>query len=167
MKADGNPAPASRRRSMYFAEFRRPKRPPSHFLLGGQEKVTKEKATPGFAPAMKPRVRVGREGFLTARPCAGKNARASCARPFGRILPPAAAAQGPQKPTQKQGSPTHRGDELRSSSSSPMARVKCQCATRRRCYTARPRPLFRPLFRITHWVFASVSLVSLKRIERL
>ena len=64
--------------------------------MRAQEKVTKEKGTPsgpvsGLLPAD---CAIWRRGSLTVHPWTATNARASCARPFGRILHPLAGPQG-------------------------------------------------------------------------
>jgi len=78
------------------------------------KKSNQKKGDPGVALAMKPRVRVGWEGFLTERsegvgeaptahPCAGKNARASMRAPrSGPDLPTAAATKGTRGQEQQQ-----------------------------------------------------------------
>ncbi|MGQ0801558.1 MAG: hypothetical protein ACT4NL_15780, partial [Pseudomarimonas sp.] len=60
------------------------------------KKSNQKKGDPDVALAMKPRVRVGREGFLTVHPCTGKNARASMRAPLtGLISQPPPPQRGP------------------------------------------------------------------------
>ena len=76
----------------------RPAAGPSHFLLGGQEKVTKEKATPGqsLSGHSALRVRVRLPGLLDGTPMyRSSNTRTSCSRPFGLFLQPPADRQRP------------------------------------------------------------------------
>ncbi len=72
---------------------------PSHFSLSGQREVTKRKATPEPRPLdiLVQRVRESGPGFSTAHPCAGENARTSCARPCGPIVPASPRLRGPTK----------------------------------------------------------------------
>ena len=61
------------------------------------KKSNQKKGDPDVALAMKPRVRGGREGFLTVHPCTGKNARASMRAPLtGLISQPPPPHRGPQ-----------------------------------------------------------------------
>jgi len=70
------------------------------------KKSNQKKGGPDVALAMKPRVRVGREEFLTVHPCTGKNARASMRAPLaGLISQPPPPQRGPQdqRPEQEPG----------------------------------------------------------------
>ncbi len=87
-----------------------------NFSLLVQREVTKRKDTPsgpvsGLVPAD---CAIGLRGSLTVHPWTATNARASCARPFGRILHPLAGPRGDpggraaRSCAQKQ-KPKHRG----------------------------------------------------------
>ena len=85
-----------------------------------------EKSDPDVARAMKPRVRVGREWFLTERsegptvhPCTGKNVRASMREPLTSLISqPPPPQRGPQIKSRSKGKINNR-----SNSDSPRARV--------------------------------------------
>jgi hypothetical protein len=81
-----------------FARFRPPRRRPSYFLLRAQEKVTKEKGTPrSRLPGILPSRYVSRgRVFRQHVPVLTENARASCPRPFGLIVPASPHPRGPK-----------------------------------------------------------------------
>jgi len=71
--------------------------------LASPRESNQREGDPDLALAMKPRVRVGREGFLTVHPCTGKNARASMRAPLtGLTSQPPPPQRGPQGLEQKQ-----------------------------------------------------------------
>ncbi len=89
--------------SWFFAGFRWPQRPPSHFSLSRQRKVTKRKATQVSRPSLRFGFASDERGFQQHIRVLMKTRAHPCARPYGPCLPPAAAAQeGAQDQEQRQ-----------------------------------------------------------------
>ena len=127
----------------------RPAVGPSHFLLSGQEKVTKEKATPasrspGFLPS---EYASGLRGFSTAHPCTGEK-HARIVRASLRAFPPAARrpAGAPRSghPGRSPASNMHvRGTRPVNSPNSSARNSRCSCRATESAAGARracPRP---------------------------
>jgi|GEM_PF-2276846 len=84
----------------------------SHFLLGGQEKVTKEKATPLGACRAMPGKSVSRGRAFRPDSCPDEKASTSMSMPASRpCRPRLTAAQGSEKPLSPQPSPPRSGGE--------------------------------------------------------